>query len=194
MDKKTSVVVVEPNRERALEIVDGLKDFSDVDITIISEVTGLTKRIAEVNPDLVLADIANPTRDIIEEFALASSPLERPVALFVDESDASLARTAIEAGLSAYVVDGLQPERLNPILTAAIARFNMVRRMREELAATKLALEERKHVDRAKGLLMKARGINEDEAYKILRKAAMDQGKKITDVAQAIVTAAELLS
>jgi len=97
MDRKTTVVVVEPNRERALEIVDGLKDTSDVSVTIISEVSGLAKRIAKHDPDVVLADIANPTRDIIEEFALASSPLERPVALFVDESDEALTQTAIEA-------------------------------------------------------------------------------------------------
>jgi len=194
MKKRMSVVVVEPARERALEIVDGLRDVADVDLTIISEISGLAKRIAAHDPDVVLADISNPTRDVIEEFALASSPLDRPVALFVDESDEALTQTAIDAGLSAYVVDGLRPERLKPVLQAAIARFNMVRRMREELDATKQALEQRKFIDRAKGLLMKARGISEDEAYNILRKAAMDQGKKISEVAQAIVTAADLLS
>ncbi|MEL6211703.1 MAG: ANTAR domain-containing protein, partial [Pseudomonadota bacterium] len=101
---------------------------------------------------------------------------------------------AIEAGVSAYVVDNLRPERLTPVIEAAIARFNMFRRMRDELTETKRALEERKVIDRAKGLLMKARGIDEDAAYAILRKAAMDQGKKISDVASALVTAADLLS
>jgi two-component system, response regulator / RNA-binding antiterminator len=108
-------------------------------------------------------------------------------------SDSSLTRAAIEAGVSAYVVDGLRPDRIRPILDAAIARFHMFQRMRTELATTKAALEERKVIDRAKGLVMRAKGIGEDQAYALIRKAAMDQGKRIADVAQALVTAAELL-
>ncbi len=95
--------------------------------------------------------------------------------------------------MSAYVVDGLRADRIKPILDAAIARFHMFQKMRAELAATKAALEERKVIDRAKGLLMRARGIGEDEAYALLRKTAMDQGRRIADLAQALVTAAELL-
>ena len=120
--------------------------------------------------------------------------MDRPVAMFVDQSDLSLAKSAIEAGVSAYVVDDLRPERLRPVMTAAITRFNVFRRMRDELAETKRALEERKVIDRAKGLLMKARGLSEDEAYSLLRKTAMDQGRKISEVATALVTAADLLS
>jgi response regulator NasT len=142
----------------------------------------------------VLIDISNPSRDVLEELAMASAPLERTVAMFVDRSDDSMTRAAIEAGVSAYVVDGLKAERLKPILDAAVVRFNMFQRMRAELAETKRALEERKVIDRAKGLLMKARGIEEDAAYALLRKTAMDQGKRVADVAQALVTAAELLS
>ena len=103
-------------------------------------------------------------------------------------------RAAIEAGVSAYVVDGLTRERIRPVMTAAIARFHMIARLRSELEATKAALEERKIVDRAKGMLMKARGIGEAEAYALLRRAAMDQGKKIGEVAAALITAAELLT
>ena len=131
---------------------------------------------------------------MLEELALASGPMDRPVAMFVDKSDAGLSAAAIEAGISTYVVDGLQPGRVQPILDAAIARFRMFQRMRTELAETKRALEERKVIDRAKGMLMKARGVNEDEAYALLRKTAMDQGKRVADVAQALVTAAGLLS
>ena len=104
------------------------------------------------------------------------------------------APAAIEAGVSAYVVDGLQPARLKPILDAAITRFRVFQRMRTELAETKRALEERKVIDRAKGMVMKARGVSEDEAYAILRKAAMDQNKRVAEVAAALVTAAGLLS
>ena len=142
----------------------------------------------------MLIDISNPSRDMLEAMAMATGPLERPVAMFVDRSDESLTRAAIEAGVSAYVVDGLHSERLKPILDAAVSRFNMFSRMRTELETTKRALEERKVIDRAKGLLMKARGIDEDEAYALLRKTAMDQGKRLADVAQALVTTFGLLS
>lgn len=191
---RLSIVVVEPDRDRALMIVDSLGEAGENDIHVISEVSGLARSLSQRNPDVVIVDVANPTRDVIEELTLASSPLERPVAMFVDESDDSLTEAAIEAGVSAYIVDNLRPDRLRPVMAAAIARFNVFRRMRDELAETKRALEERKVTDRAKGLLMKARGIDEDAAYAILRKAAMDQGKRISEVAAAIVTAAELLS
>ncbi len=194
MLEKLSIIVVEQDRDRALLIVDSLREAGESDIQVISEVSSLARRISERNPDVVLIDLASPSRDTIEELTIATAPLDRPVAMFVDNSDDSLTKAAIEAGVSAYVVDGLRPERLKPVMAAAITRFNMFRRMREELAETRRALEERKVTDRAKGLLMKARGISEDEAYGLLRKAAMDQGKKISEVAAALVTAAELLS
>ncbi|GHC64462.1 ANTAR domain-containing response regulator [Neogemmobacter tilapiae] len=193
MHEKLRIIIVERDRDRAHLIVDALREAGDHQITVIGEESGLARRIADIRPDLVLIDIANPSRDMLEELALASGPMERAVAMFVDRSDQGLTRAAIEAGVSAYVVDGLRPERIRPILDAAIARFHMFSRMRNELAATKAALEERKVIDRAKGLIMRAKGIGEDQAYALLRKAAMDQGKRLPDVAQAIVTAAEIL-
>jgi response regulator NasT len=193
MSKNLSIVVVEKDRERALMIVDGLREAGAFDIFVIAEETGLARRIAERNPDLVLIDAGNPSRDALEDLTLATAPMSRPVAMFVDRSDASLTKAAIEAGMSAYVVGGLQAERLKPILDAAIARFHMVQKMRVELAETRRALEERKLIDRAKGILMRARGIGEEEAYGLLRKAAMDQGKKVVDLAQALVMATDLL-
>ena len=130
---------------------------------------------------------------MLQDLTLACAPMDRPVAMFVDHSDAALTQAAIEAGVSAYVVDRLRPERIKPILDAAIARFHMMQRMRLELTETRRALEERKVIDRAKGILMRARGIDEDEAYGLLRKAAMDQGKKLADMAQALVMATDLL-
>ena len=188
-----SIVVVERDPERARLIIDGLRDAGDHSVIVIADDAGLRRRIAERNPDLVLIDVTNPSRDVLEELTLASAPLERPVAMFVDQSDAGLTRAAIEAGVSAYVVDGLRPERLKPVIDAAIARFHMIAKMRAELTATKAALEERKLIDRAKGILMRAKSIGEDEAYALMRKTAMDQGRKIADVALALVTAAELL-
>jgi response regulator NasT len=192
--KPLAIIVVEPDRERALRIVDGLRASSDHEITVISEATGLARRIAELNPDIVLIDVADPSRDVLEDLALVSGPMERPVAMFVDRSDEQMTRAAIEAGVSAYVVDGLQPDRIKPILDAAIARFHMFQKMRAELAATKAALEERKIIDRAKAILMKARGIDEEAAYALLRKTAMDQNRRMADIAQQLVMAAGLLT
>ncbi len=193
MAKTLSIVVVEKDRQRALMIVDGLREAGAFDVHVIAEETGLARRIAERNPDLVLIDAGNPSRDALEDLTLASAPMQRPVAMFVDQSDAAMTKAAIEAGMSAYVVDGLRAERLKPILDAAIARFHMVQKMRVELIETRRALEERKVIDRAKGILMRSRGIGEAQAYGLLRKAAMDQGKKVVDLAQALMMATDLL-
>lgn len=194
MDKRLSIIVVERDHDRAIRIVDGLREAGDYHIQVIADESGLARRISEHRPDIVLIDLANPSRDILEAIAVASGPTERPVAMFVDRSDEQLTRAAIEAGVSAYVVDGLRPERIKPVLDAAIARFHMFQRMRAELAATKAALEERKIIDRAKAILMKARGIDEEAAYALLRKTAMDQGKRVADIAQQLVLAAGLLT
>lgn len=194
MTERLSILVVESDSDRAHKIVDGLAEGGLFNVTVVSESAGLARHVAEKNPDVVLIDIESPSRDILEDLALASGPLERPVAMFVDRSDNSLTRSAVEAGVSAYVVDGLQPHRMRPVIDAAISRFNMFKRLRTELETTKQALEERKVTDRAKGILMRARGISEDEAYALLRKTAMDRGKRLPEVAEAIVTAAGLLS
>ncbi len=193
MSSKLKIAVVEKDRERALMIIEGLTETGDYDVTVFGDETGLSKKLATLNPDVVLIDVENPSRDILEELTIASRPTERPVAMFVDETDETSVKAAIDAGVSAYVVDGLNTRRLKPILDAAIARFQMIERMRRELDATKEALHERKMLDRAKGLLMQAKGITEDEAYALLRKTAMDKGRKIIDVATALVTASDLL-
>jgi two-component system, response regulator / RNA-binding antiterminator len=193
MVSKLSIAVVEQDRERALMIVDGLRDAGEYEVTVIGDVSGLARRVAALQPDVVLIDLESPDRDVLDALTLASNPADRPVAMFVDRSDDGVMRAAIDAGVSAYVVGGLSRERIRPVLNAAVARFHMVARLRSELAATKAALEERKVVDRAKGLLMKAKGIGEDEAYALLRRAAMDQNRKLGEVAAALITAAELL-
>jgi response regulator NasT len=194
MMNQLSIVVVEQDRDRASEIVDALKEIGLTNITVVSEPAGLARRIKQINPDVVLIDVSDPSRDMLEELTLASDPMSRPVAMFVDKDSEGLAKAAIEAGVSAYVVDGLSANRVRPVLDAAIARFNMFGRLRKELEQTKRALEERKVIDRAKGLLMKARALDEEAAYALLRRTAMDQGRKVADVAQALVTAADLLS
>jgi len=188
------VAVVDADRDRALMIVDSLKDaFDDIDVIVIGDETGLARRIAEARADVVLLDLASPSRDALEQMAAASGSMERPVAMFVDRSDAETTRAAIEAGVSAYVVDGLEKRRIRAIVEMAISRFHAVARLRAELAATREALSERKTIDRAKGLLMKARGLSEEEAYALLRKTAMEKGRKLADIARALIDAAELL-
>ncbi len=194
MNQHLTVVVVEQNQERAFAIVDALKESGDVEVFVIGSVSGLARKIATHSPDIVLIDIDNPSRDMLEELTVASGPLERPVAMFVSNAAGKLAKAAVEAGVSAYVVDGLQVERIKPVIDTAIARFQVLRQMRTELAETRRALEERKVIDRAKGLLMKAKGVSEDEAYALLRKTAMNQNRRVADVAEALVTASGLLS
>ncbi len=194
MSQKLTVVVVEQNQDRAFAIVDALKESGDVDVFVIGNASGLARKIATHSPDIVLIDIDNPSRDMLEELTVASGPLERPVAMFVSGAAGGLAKAAVEAGVSAYVVDGLQAERIKPVIDTAIARFQVLRQMRTELAETRRALEERKLIDRAKGLLMKAKGVPEDEAYALLRKTAMNQNRRVAEVAEALVTASGLLS
>ncbi|WP_299639331.1 ANTAR domain-containing protein [uncultured Ruegeria sp.] len=194
MKQHLTVVVVEQNQERAFAIVDALKGSGDVDVSVIGNVSGLARKIAMHSPDIVLIDIDNPSRDMLEELTVASGPMERPVAMFVSGAAGGLAKAAVEAGVSAYVVDGLQAERIKPVIDTAIARFQVLRQLRTELAETRRALEERKVIDRAKGMLMKAKGVSEEEAYALLRKTAMNQNRRVADVAEALVTASGLLS
>ncbi len=193
MPPPIKIAVVEKDRDRALMIIDGLTEAGDHEVKVFGDETGLDKKLTVFDPDLVLVDCTASARDSLEELTLASQPDQRPVAMFVDNADEQMMRTAIDAGVSAYVVDGLSKERVKSILGVAIARFNTYSRMRSELEATRQALAERKTLDRAKGLLMTAKGLTEDEAYALLRKTAMDQGRKVIDVADALVTASDLL-
>lgn len=187
------ILVVEPNEARAREIIAALSDGGWRDVTVVSSSTELDEIIETSNPDIILIDLANPDRDTLEHMSLIADARARPVAMFVDQSDEALTQAAISAGLSAYVVNGLQKDRIKPVLETAIARFGMVTKMQSELDAAKQALTDRKTIDRAKGLLMRARQISEEDAYGLLRKTAMDQGRKVIDVASALVTSADLL-
>lgn len=188
-----SIIIVDSDPERARTICDGLDGMPDTRFTVVPPGQGLARRISALNPDLVLIDADNAARDEMEELTLASGPMERPVAVFINRSDSAMTRAMIEAGVAAYVVDGLAPARIGPVVDAAIARFNLLQKMRSELSATRAALEDRKQIDRAKGIVMRARGISEDEAYALMRRNAMEKGRKIADIARAIVTAAEVL-
>jgi response regulator NasT len=188
-----NILVVELDQAKARDIIDALKDGGWNDVTVISSEGALERTLKQQDPDIILIDLANPSRDTLEHLSLVSNARKRPVAMFVDQSDEGMTEAAITAGLSAYVVNGLQKDRIKPVLETAIARFKLNAKMQSELDAAKQALLDRKTIDRAKGLLMRARKISEEEAYGLMRKTAMDQGRKVTDVATALVTAAELL-
>ena len=162
-------------------------------MTTLANSTGLLQEIYRLDPDVVLIDLENPSRDVLEQMFQVSRIVRRPIAMFVDQSDRETIEAAIDAGVSAYIVDGLRKERLKPLLDMTVSRFRAFDRLRSELDQTKGALKDRKIIEKAKGLLMKMRGIDEDAAYGLLRKTAMTQNKRLADVAETFVSASELL-
>lgn len=187
------ILVIDENRIRAAIIEDGLRDAGHSAVTVVHDVSGIARRIAEIEPDVIVIDLENPNRDMLESMFQLSRTVKRPIAMFVDRSDRSSIEAAVEAGVSAYVVDGLKKERVKTIMDMAISRFNAFSRMERELEEARSELEGRKIVERAKGILMKSRGLSEEDAYALLRKTAMNQNRKIAEIAQSLVTAADLL-
>jgi two-component system, response regulator / RNA-binding antiterminator len=187
------IAIVDESAARAEVIAEGLAASGLTDITILIDRQGLVARLQEFSPDVVLIDLANPRRDELEELFAVSRAISRPIAMFVDQADDSSIEAAIDAGVSAYVVDGMKPDRIRSVLDVAIKRFNAYARLRSELDDARGQLAERKAVDAAKALLMKKRGLDEPAAYAALRKAAMNSGRKIGDVADALLTAEKLM-
>lgn len=187
------IAIVDESPARAAVIREGLEGTGLAELLVLSERAGLVARLEAFAPDVVLMDLANPQRDELEELFAVSRALARPVAMFVDQSDDAAMESAIDAGVSAYVVDGLKAERIRPIVELAIKRFNAFARLKSELDEARNALAERKAVDAAKALLMKKRGLGEATAYAQLRKAAMDSGRRISEVADALLTADKLM-
>lgn len=188
-----SIVIIDENRLRASVIEAGLREAGYENLTIIHDVTGIARRIAQVDPDVIFIDLENPNRDMLENMFQLSRAVQRPIAMFVDRSDQATIEAAVDAGVSAYVVDGLKRERVKPILDMAISRFNAYSRMARELDEARSELENRKLIDRAKGILMATRGLSEPDAYALLRKTAMNQNRKISEIAESLITAAGLL-
>jgi two-component system, response regulator / RNA-binding antiterminator len=191
--KPLCVLIVDENVARAAIIEAGVREAGHTNVTVVHDVEGLARRIAELAPDVIVIDLENPNRDTLESLFQLSRAVNRPIAMFVDRSDLSSMEAAIDAGVSAYVVDGLRQERIKPILDMAISRFNAYSRMVRELEQARSDLEDRKVIDRAKAILMKSKGITEDEAHTLLRKTAMNQSRKMSELAQSLVMAAGLL-
>jgi len=193
MDTSLKIVIVDESPIRAAILEDGLREAGFAQVVRIEETTNLLARIYSLDPDVILIDLENPSRDVLEQMFQVSRIVKRPIAMFVDQSDTASIQASVDAGVSAYIVDGLKKERVKNILDLCISRFNAFSRLQDELDRTKTALEERKVIDRAKGILMKAKNLTEEEAYTLLRKTAMNEKKKIVEIAQSVITAAELL-
>lgn len=187
------IAIVDESAARASVIREGLAALDDCEIFVVTERRGLVARIGEIAPDIVLMDLGNPSRDVLEEYFAVSRVLARPIAMFVDESDEESISASIDAGVSAYVVDGLAAHRIRPLLDLAVRRFHAFARLQADLAEAKGKLAEREAIDKAKRILMGSRGIPEPEAYAELRRTAMNQGRRLADIAEAVITAHELI-
>ncbi len=192
LDTSLKIAIVDLNPIRAAILEDGLREAGYMAVVRIHEMQSLLTRIYSIDPDVILIDLENPSRDVLEQMFQVSRAVKRPIAMFVDQSDAASIEAAVDAGVSAYIVGSMQKERIKGILDLCISRFNAFSRLQNELEKTRSQLEERKVIDRAKGILMKAKNLTEEQAYALLRKTAMNENKKIADVAQSVITAAEL--
>jgi response regulator NasT len=187
------VAIIEENSIRAAILLDGLRDAGVSDVDVIDTMTHMLRRLSTIDPDVIIIGIENPSRDVLEQMFQVSKLVSRPVAMFVDRSDDGMIQAAVEAGVSAYVVDGLRKERVKAIVDMAISRFNAFDRLQRELVAARTELASRKIIERAKGILMRTRQLSEEKAYALLRQTAMNEKRKLVDIAQSVVTAASLL-
>lgn len=193
MKAALSIMIFDENRIRASIIEEGLREAGHDQVVVLHDIVGLARQIEIIGPDVIVIDIETPNRDMLEHLFQLTRSVRKPIAMFVDRSDTSSIEAAVEAGVSAYVVDGLKKERVKPILDMAVSRFKAFSRLQQELADARSALEERKIIDRAKGILMKSRKLSEEEAYALLRQTAMNEKKKLADIAQSVVMAASIM-
>jgi response regulator NasT len=187
------IAVIDESASRASVIREGLAQLDGSEVFVVTERQGLVAQIAEIAPDVVLIDLGNPSRDVLEDYFAVSRALSRPIAMFVDRSDEEAIGASIDAGVSVYVVDGLAASRIRPVLDLAVRRFNAFARLQSELDDAKGKLADRETIDKAKRILMQSRGVTEPEAYAELRRKAMSSSRRIVDIAEAVVTAHELM-
>ena len=188
------VLLVDETADRASALRDALAATGVATVACILESPlELLRHVEQYAPDVVLIDTDSPSRDVLEQLAAVSGSAPRPVVLFAEDAQGEAIRAALKAGVSAYIVDGIAPHRLAPIMKVAIERFGADQRLRAELADTRLKLSERKEVERAKGILMKQRGIPDEEAFAMLRSLAMERGVRLGEAARQVIDVARLL-
>jgi response regulator NasT len=185
--------LAEDLEERAETLREGLERAGHEVVASLSSPLELLRAVERLRPDVIVIDTESPTRDVLEHLVIVTESSPRPIVMFASDSGGDAIREAVRAGVSAYVVDGLDAGRVNSIVEVACARFDELQRLKDELADANLKLSERKIVERAKGLLMQSRGISEDQAYHALRKLAMSRKQRLGDVAQQLIDSAALL-
>jgi two-component system, response regulator / RNA-binding antiterminator len=190
----TRVMLVDDTPARAAMLEQALTDCGFQVICRMASAQGLMKQVAEHQPDVVIVDIESPDRDMLEHMTVLNQHLPKPVIMFAEQGDSNTIDRAIRAGVSAYVVDGLNPERVRSIVDVAVARFREFQALRNELQQTRTRLADRQVIDKAKALLIQHRQMDEDEAYHAMRKLAMDRSQKLVDVANDIVSVLGLLA
>lgn len=187
------ILVVDESQQRAVEICSGLIQAGHQVAAVLPSASDLIERIEEIKPDIILIETDSPSRDTLEHLAVMSRERPRPVVMFAQDGDSDTIRAAVRAGVAAYVVDGFDVARLKPIVEVAVARFEEHQALKCELAEASRKLSERKIVEKAKGILMKTRGLDEEEAYAALRKLAMEKSQPLAKVAANVVEMAKLL-
>ncbi|CCU71883.1 MAG: ANTAR domain-containing protein [Thalassolituus sp.] len=188
------IMLVDDQPARAAILEQALTDAGCTVVARLSSAQGLMKRVEEHQPDAIIIDIESPDRDMLEHMSVLNQHNPKPVIMFSDEDDSSTIEKAIRAGVSAYIVDGLNPKRVKSIMDVAVARFREFQALRGELEKTKNQLADRKLLDEAKSLLMKHKNLNEEEAYHAMRKMAMDRGQRMVDVAKNIISVMNLFN
>lgn len=187
------VLIIDESRKRAAELCAGLVTSGHQVAAVLQSSLDLIARIEEFKPDVILIETDSPSRDTLENLAVMERDMPRPVIIFAQDGDSGSIRNAVKAGVAAYVVDGVDPSRLNPIIDVAVAHFEEHQALKQELAQANRKLSERKVIDKAKGILMKSKGLDEEQAYAALRKLAMDRGKPMIAVAHDLLEMAKLL-
>lgn len=188
------VLLVDDDQERAETLSETLRKAGHQIVGHFREAIDLVSRVREARPDVIIIDHDSPDHDTIEHLCMVTRDDPRPIVMFTQDREGVMIREALKAGVSAYVVDGLAPERLRPILEVAVARFEQCHALRQELDEARASLADRKVIERAKGFLMKQRACGEEEAYRILQKAAMDGNKRLIEVAEQLVAMSKLLA
>jgi response regulator NasT len=186
------IMLVDESREGASPLREALLDAGYDVVETTSTAAALLDRVAALAPDVIIIGTDSPTRDTLEQLSFVSRERPRPIVLFTDDRGSATIQASLKAGVSAYIVAGMQADRLQPILEVAVARFEQEQALREELKDAQDRLAERKLVERAKGLLMRDKGVSEEHAFRLMRKLAMDRNRRLADVAQQIIDVSEL--
>ncbi|MCK6376431.1 MAG: ANTAR domain-containing protein [Zoogloea sp.] len=187
------VLVVDSSRERAADVCSAIALAGHQVAAVLSSALELSDQVLNAKPDVIFIQADSPSRDTLEHLAIMNRDCPRPVLLFSQDADSEMIRRAVKAGVSSYVVDSVSPARLDALVEVAIAQFEAFQHMRAERDDATRKLSERITIDRAKGVLMKARGLDENAAYHALRKLAMERGRKLADVAQDVIDMSNLL-